>query len=81
VIIHDLVHQTHIPEDAVARVPTGTRDVELEALRAVVDGWLSDPDARERVAERAGAWAATEITPAAMRESYVDAIARTLESR
>jgi glycosyltransferase involved in cell wall biosynthesis len=80
-VIHDLLHLTDIPPGAVARVPTGRRETELDSLAAVLDTWLADPDARVLAGRRAAAWAATEITAVAMRDSYVSAITRTLEQR
>lgn len=79
VVIHDLIHLTDIPDNAVARVPTGAREQELASLRAAIGGWLADTPARKAVGAAARAWADREITPAAMRDSYVAAIARTLE--
>lgn len=77
-IVHDLVHLTHIPDRAVARVPTGPRQQELESLRRAISRWLAEPAARASAGREAAAWAAREITPAAMRDSYLAAISRTL---
>jgi len=78
VVIHDLVHLRDLPEDAVRRVPTGTREGEAAALRAALTGWLTEPGARRAASESAKSWAARAITPGAMARSYVAAIAGAL---
>jgi len=77
-LTHDLVHQRDIPEPAVLRVPTGTRDEEKAALRAVLVDWLGNENLRTRAAAAAQRWGAANVTAEALRGGYEAAIERAL---
>lgn len=78
VVIHDLVHQRDIPEPAVLRVPTGPREEEKAALRAVLVDWLQNEDLRARASAAAARWGARHVTPEALRAGYETAVERAL---
>jgi hypothetical protein len=77
-VIHDLVHLRDIPEPAVLRVPTGTRDEEARALGAVLREWLGDAALRSEAAVAAANWGAREVTPEALRAGYETAVRHAL---
>lgn len=81
VVVSDLIHLRDIPEDCVARVPPAGGSGEAELLAAAIEPWLADPTARERAGMAAGVWAGRTITPEAMAESYVAAVAHALGRR
>jgi glycosyltransferase involved in cell wall biosynthesis len=80
VIISDVLHWRDYPAAAVARVPPGPDDVELEALRAALVRWIDDAVARHAAGRAAADWASTHITPERMRDSYVAAARAALGS-
>jgi len=77
-LISDVVHWAEYPDAAVARVPPGPDGDEDEALRRGLQRWISDRNARTGSGAAAAAWAARHITPEAMRDSYIAAVAAAL---
>jgi len=77
-LISDVVHWREYPDTAVARIPPGPDAAEHEALIDTLRGWIDDRAARAAAGTAAAAWAARHITPAAMRDSYLEAVAAAL---
>ena len=80
VIVTDLLHLRDIPDAAVQRVPPAARADEVEALGVALRTWLDEPRLRQQASRAASDWARQAITPATMRQTYVEAVERAIES-
>lgn len=79
-LISDVVHWRDYRDDAVARIPPGPEAAEDQALRSSLHRWIDDAVARAAASRAAHRWASDHITRAAMRSTYVEAVARTLDA-
>lgn len=77
-LISDVVHWRDYPGTAVARIPPGPDAAEHAALCAALRRWIDDGAARAAAASAAATWAARHVTPTAMRNSYLEAVAAAL---